>query len=169
MPLLTQKEFLISLFDYLQIELAYLNVQLMEKMIEMQNQIECIKQERADMMLELYKSEKFEKKVELLIANASCFEKKQRKGSFFDDSDSECSRDKNAIRPGRKSTLDSLSSLPSVSSIQSEGSFSAFETENEDEFCIQNETASSDSGIDVRYEAADELDCFLAAATTTDV
>ena len=175
----------INFFDapfFAQVELAYLNVQLMEKMIEMQNQIECIKQERMDLVLELHRSEQFEKKVERLSSRASfSIEQKSRSGSVVETADQDSnisesvfyaarctSSSERSIRPGRKSTIDSLSSLPSVSSMQSEGSFSAFETEYEEDFCVnETETASSDSGIEIRCEAVDQ-DIFLSA-TTSDV
>ena len=175
---------LIVLIHYLfaQVELAYLNVQLMETMVEMQNQIESIKKERMDLMLELYRSEQFEKKIERLSSRASfSIEQKSRNGSVIETTDEDSNISENAfyagkytsssersIRPGRKSTIDSLSSLPSVSSMQSEGSFSSFHTEYEEDFCVnETETASSDSGIEIRCEAVDQ-DIFLSA-TTSDV
>ena len=160
--------------------MAYLNVQLMEKMIEMQSQIETIKQERMDFMLEMYKCEQFEKKVERLSARSSSFEQPLRSDSITEEMDNgsynnegvfiagktTSKYERNLVRPGRKSTIDSLSSLPSVSSMQSEGSYSAFETENEEDFFVnENETASSDSGIDIRYEAVD-FDFFHSATTS---
>lgn len=167
---------------FLQVELAYLNVQLMEKMIEIQSQIESIKQERMDIMLELHRSERFEKKVENLSSRNSfrtC--ERSRNGSITESTNQEANTSENVflvgrcisnsernIRPGRKSTIDSLSSLPSVSSIQSEGSFSVFDTETEEDFRVnESETASSDSGIEIRCETVD-VDIFLSA-TTSDV
>ena len=148
--------------------------------MEMQSQIECIKQERVEFMLEQYRSEQFEKKIERFSARTSCSSgQKSRNGSIVESTDQNSnisdffverciSSNERNMRPGRKSTIDSLSSLPSLSSMQSEGSFSPFETENEEDFCFnENETASSDSGIEIRCEAVD-LDVFLSA-TTSDV
>lgn len=143
--------------------------------MEMQGQIECIKKERADIMLELFKSEQFERKIENLSASSLCSENKSK--GILEEGDKDCyssdspftkvraSSSSEKSLPNRKSTIDSLSSLPSLSSIQSESSCSAFETENEDIFGNENETACSDSGVDVQYEAV-ELDFFLSAATT---
>ena len=151
----------------------------MEKMIEMQSQIESIKQERTDIMLELHRSERFEKKVENLSSRNSfrTFER-SRNGSVIESIDQDsniienvffagrCISNSERCIPGRKPTIDSLSSLPSVSSIQSEGSFSVFDTE-EDFHVNESETASSDSGIEIRCETVD-VDIFLSA-TTSDV
>eukprot|EP00795_Rhopilema_esculentum_P004236 gene4236-20426_t len=161
------------------VQLAYLNVQLMEKMMEVQNQIEAIKQNRMDLMLEEYKSELFEKQVEGLIARASSSDLTSCPLSLKDENDNIIGSnestftdgsvfvEKNNIGRGRKSTIDSLSSLPSLSSIQSDLSYIMSENDIDDEYLRnKQDTRSSDSGIDVRTETL-ELDCFLAATTST--
>ena len=160
-------------------QLACLNVKLMEKMIEMQNQIESIKQDRVNRTLEEYKERLFDEKIEQLSARISSQGgRDSRSNSLLDENNNEeinpdyvfsnenlSIASDQSIKFRRKFTLDSLTSLPSVSSVPSEGSFTTTETDNEEDF-VTNETCSADSGIDLQYELP-EIDSFMAATTST--